>query len=336
MKAAFLEHYDKHGAQLKLLDVPKPAPHSGQVLVKVHTAGVNPLDNMIIRGEVRLIVPYKVPVLMGNEFVGTVEERGGGATRFAPGDRVYARMPLDHIGTFCEYLCVSETAAARVPEYLTDEQAACVPLTALTAQQAYDLMDVRSGGTLYISGGTGSVGAMAIPLAAARGLRVSTSGNAASRDRVMDLGADTFIDYKTQDYTKILHNIDYVLDTLGDRALPGEFQILREGGSLVSLRGMPNKAFAQRMHMPWYKVLLFSLAGRKYDAMAAKKHQTYSFMFVHADGHGLEEISRVFEERQILPSVDEVYPLDKVNEALAKVAGGVSKGKTVLRISAEE
>lgn len=332
MKAAFLTHYDKKGTSLALQEVPRPKPLPNQILVKVLAAGVNPLDNMIIRGEVRMIVPYKVPLLMGNEFVGTIEECGESVVRFTADDRVYARMPLDHIGTFCEYLCVDEKAASCVPDYLTDEQAACVPLTALTAQQAYNLMNAESGGTLYISGGTGSVGAMAIPLAAARGLRVSTSGNAASRDRVMKLGAETFVDYKSQDYTQVLHNIDYVLDTLGDKALPGEFEILREGGSLVSLRGMPNAAFARRMHLPWYKVLLFSIAGHKYDAMAAKKNQTYDFMFVHADGHGLEEISRVFEERRVLPSVDEVFPLDDINKALEKVARGGSKGKTVIRV----
>lgn len=333
MKAAYLTHYAKHGTALELRDVPEPAPSAGQILVKVRTAGVNPLDNMIVRGEVRLIVPYKVPILMGNEFVGTVQGCGSGVTRFVEGDRVYARMRLDHIGTFCEYLCVDQAAAAKVPEYLTDEQAACVPLTSLTAQQAYNLMDARSGNTLYISGGTGSVGAMAIPLAAARGLKVSTSGNAASKERVTALGAETFIDYQTEDYTKILHDVDYVLDTLGDKALPGEFEILREGGTLVSLRGLPNGAFARRMHMPWYKVLLFSMAGRKYDRMAQRKHQTYDFLFVHADGRGLEQISRVFEERHVSPSVDGVFPLEDVNAALAKVAAGRSKGKTVLLCS---
>lgn len=333
MKAAFLAHYSKHGIPLEIRDIPIPSPRSGELLVRVRTAGVNPLDNMIIRGEVRLIVPYKVPILMGNEFVGIVEAAGTGASRFPAGTRVYGRMPLDHIGTFTEYLVVPENAVARVPDYLSDEEAACVPLTSLTAQQAYNLLNVQKGGTLYISGGTGSVGAMAIPLAAARGLDVSTSGNAASRDRVMTLGVKTFIDYKTQDYTQILHNIDYVLDTLGDRALPGEFEILREGGSLVSLRGLPNGAFARRMHLPWWKVLLFSIAGRKYDKMAAKKHQTYNFIFVHADGAGLQEISRVFEERHIIPSVDGVFPLDQVNAALDKLTHGGSKGKTVLKIS---
>lgn len=332
MKAAFLMHYDKRGANLEIRDVPEPQPAGGELLVKVKAAGVNPLDNMIIRGEVRLIVPYRTPLLMGNEFVGIVQAAGSGTAGFAEGDRVYGRMPLDHIGTFAEYLTVPADAVAAVPDYLSDEEAACVPLTSLTAMQAYDLMNTQPGGTLYISGGTGSVGAMAIPLAVARGLKVATSGGAASRDRVEALGVEIFIDYKKQQVASVLSNVDYVLDTLGDKALPAEFEILRVGGSLVTLRGTPNGAFARRMGMPWYKQLLFDLAGSKWDRMARQKDQTYNFIFVHADGAELKEVSRIFAERKITPSVDGVFPLEEVNAALAKVAAGGSRGKTVLKI----
>lgn len=309
-----------------------PLPETGELLIRVRTAGVNPLDTMIIRGEVRLIVPYRVPVQMGNEFAGTVASLGAGVSGFAEGDRVYARMPLDHIGAFAEYITVPAAAAARVPDYLDDEEAACVPLTSLTALQAYDLMRVQRGGTLYISGGTGSVGAMAIPIAVARGLKVATSGGADSRERVMSLGVETFIDYKTQQITDVLSDVDYVLDTLGDKALPVEFAILRRGGSLVTLRGTPNGAFARRMRMPWYKRLLFDLAGSKWVRMARRKDQTYNFIFVHADGPGLEQISKIFTEKRIKPSIDGVYPLAEVNQALQRVASGHSRGKTVLRI----
>lgn len=302
-------------------------------MVQVRTAGVNPLDNMIIRGEVRLIVPYRPPILMGNEFVGMVEAVGHGVEGFQEGDRVYGRMPLHHIGTFCDYLTIPAAAAAEVPDYLSDEQAACVPLTALTAQQAYNLMNTRPGGSLYISGGTGSVGAMAIPIAVARGLEVATSGGASSRERVVALGVKTFVDYKTQHVQDVLSDMDYVLDTLGDKGLPVEFAILRDGGSLATLRGTPNGAFAKRMGLPWYKQILFDLASSKWARMARRKHQTYNFIFVHADGQGLAEISCIFEERREEPSVDGVYPLSDVNAALEKVYRGGSRGKTVLRIS---
>lgn len=333
MKAAILEHYDKAGTDLVIKDVPVPEVGANDVLVRVRCAGVNPLDNMIIRKEVKLIVDYRTPLVMGNEFVGVVEKAGAAVTEFAEGDRVYARMPLDSIGAFAEYVSIDAGALAKVPDYLTDEEAACVPLTALTAQQAYGLMGVRPGGKLFISGGTGSVGAMAIPLAKDRGLFVATNGNGNSAQRMAELGVDEFIDYRKQDFAEVLHDMDYVLDTLGDKALPQEFQILKEGGTLVSLRGLPNGAFAKRAGLGLVKRILFGLAGSKYDRMAAKRDQTYQFIFVHADGAGLREISRVFEERHVQPSVDGVFGLDEVNAALDKVAHGGSKGKTILKIA---
>ena len=132
----------------------------------------------------------------------------------------------------------------------------------------------------------------------------------------------------------MLADVDYVLDTLGDRELPKKFRILKNGSKLVSLRGMPNGEFAIRTGMPAFKRMLLKVAGRKYDQMAAKKNQKYFFIFVHEDGAGLERISEIFAQRHIEASVDEVFALDDVNKALKKVAGGKSKGKTIIKISA--
>ena len=332
MKAAILNGYNKNGCDLVINDIPAPEFSSQEVLVKILTAGVNPLDNMIIHGEVKMIVPYKFPLVMGNKFVGTVEKVGAGVSRFSVGDRVYGRMPLDKIGAFAEYAAIHQNAIAKVPAYLSDEEAACVPLTALTALQALELMKPKVGETIFISGGTGSLGAMAIPVAKSYGLTVITNGSATNRDRVLALGADRFIDYKTEDYAESLTDVDYVLDTLGDRELPKEFGILKNGGKLVSLRGMPNGEFAVRAGMPAFKQILLKVAGRKYDQMAAKKNQKYYFIFVHEDGKGLEHISEIFAERHIEASVDEVFTLNDVNKALQKVAGGKSKGKTIIKV----
>lgn len=333
MKAAILPGYRKNGCDLVLRDVPVPEVSAQEVLVKVHTAGVNPLDNMIIHGEVKMIVPYRFPLVMGNELVGTIEKVGAGVSGFSVGDRVYGRMPLRKIGAFAEFAAIDQSAIAKVPAYLSDEEAACVPLTALTAQQAFELMQPKPGETIFISGGTGSLGAMAIPMAKSYGLTVITNGSAVNRDRVLALGVDRFIDYKTEDYGTVLSDVDYVLDTLGDRELPKEFSILKRGGKLVSLRGMPNGEFAARSGMSAFKRMLFKVVGRKYDQMAAKKNQRYYFIFVHEDGAGLKRISEIFAERHIEASVDEVFSLADVNKALAKVTAGKSKGKTMIRIT---
>lgn len=332
MKAAILEKYASDGCELVIKDVPVPEVGDNEVLVNIKAAGVNPLDNMIVRGEVKLIVPYRFPLIMGNEFAGVVEKVGGKVTEFKKGDRVYARMPLDKIGAFAEYASVKADALAKIPDYLSFEEAASVPLTALTAWQAYELMNVQKGGKLFISGGTGSVGAMAIPIAKSLGLTVITNGSGDNEERVHALGADQFIDYRKENYADIISGVDYVLDTLGDKELENEFKILKDGGSLVSLRGLPNGEFARRMRMPLYKRAAFMIAGKKYDKLAAKRGQRYHFIFVHEDGEGLKKISEIFSDKKVQTSVDEIFSLDDINKAMKKVASGRSKGKTIIKI----
>lgn len=329
MKAAILNKYDKKGTDLEIKDIPVPEVGNDDVLVKIMYAGVNPLDNMIVREEVKLITPYKLPLVMGNEFSGVVEKVGSNVFEFKEGDRVYGRMPLDKIGAFAEFTSIDKNAIALIPDVLDFDEAACVPLTSLTALQSYELMDVKKGQSIFISGGTGSLGAMAIPIAKSLGLHVITSGNPKNRQRVMDLGVDEFIDYKTQDYSQILSDIDLVLDTLGEKELEKEFKIMKNGGKLVSLKGLPNAEFAERMGLSFVKKMLFKFAGRKYDKLAKKNNQKYYFLFVEANGKQLESISDI----RLETSIDEIFSLDDVNAALKKVASGGSKGKTLIKIN---
>ena len=333
MKAAILEKYDKKNIDIKVLDLDVPEINDDEILVHIKYAGVNPLDNMIIHGEVKLITPYKVPLVMGNEFSGIVEKTGKNVKNFEVGDRVYARMPLDKIGAFAEYVSINKDALAKIPDYLSFKQAACIPLTALTAIQSYELMDIQPNEKIFISGGTGSLWAMAIPIAKSLGLHIITSGSSRNQQRVCQLGVDEFFDYKTQDYSNILKDIDYVLDTLGEKEIQKEFKILKSGGKLVSLKGMPNKEFAERMGLSTFKKILFKFAGMKFDKMAKKNNQKYYFLFVESNGNQLNQISKIFDENKIQPSIDEIYELKDVNEALKKVANGSSKGKTLLKIS---
>ncbi|MGT2799190.1 NADP-dependent oxidoreductase [Streptococcus marmotae] len=330
MKAAQHTTYDKKNITLTVTDIAKPSITSNQVLIKVTAAGVNPLDNMISRGEVKMIVPYELPQTAGNEVVGLVEEVGAHVTKFAVGDRVFGRLPLDNIGAFAEYIAVDAQALAKVPDYLTDVEAAAVPLTALTIMQALDLMKAQAGKTIFISGGTGGVGGMAIPIAKAKGLTVITNGDGANGERVLALGADRFIDYQKEDYTKTVKDVDYVLDTLGGAETEKQMSIMKKGGHLVSLRAMPNGDFAKRMNLPKWKQILLQQAGRKFDKMANKYGVHYYFIFVESNGEQLQEVADLFSKLQIKPSIDTVYPFEEVNAALDKVANGRSRGKTVL------
>ena len=333
MKAAQVIKYDKDNIRLNIVECDKPTIGLNDVLIKVLTVGINPLDNMISRGEVKMIVPYKLPLIAGNEVVGIIEEIGENVSKFKINDRVFSRLPLEKIGAFSEYVSINENAIAKVPNYLSDVESAAVPLTSLTIMQALELMNIESGKTIFISGGTGSVGAMAIPIAKAKGLNVITNGALESKERVLGLGVSSFIDYKTQDYTKILSDIDYVLDTLGGSEVEKQMSILKKGGKLVSLRALPNGKFAKRMNLPKWKQVLFFLAGLKFDKLAKKYGVSYDFIFVESNGKQLQEVADIFENLKIKPSIDSIYSFKDINAALEKVANGNSKGKTIVIIS---
>ena len=313
MKAAVLNKYDKKGTDLEVSDIPVPEIGADDVLVKIRYAGVNPLDNMIIREEVKLITPYKVPLVMGNEFSGVVEKVGSNVSEFKEGDSVYARMPLDKIGAFAEFTAIDKNALAKIPEFLDFKQAACVPLTALTAFQSFELMNAKKGDSYFVC-------------------HVITSGSARNEERVKSLGVDEFFDYRTQDYASELSDIDFVLDTVGESELEKEFAILKEGGILVSLKGLPNAEFASRMGLGAAKKMLFKVAGMKFDRMAKKKNQKYYFLFVESDGSQLSKIEDIFQDKPLETSVDEIYSLEDVNRALRKVQNGGSKGKTLIEM----
>lgn len=333
MKAAQLTKYNKKTPQILISNASLPPLGPDDLLIQVKAAGVNPLDNLIAHGDLKLVTPYKLPQILGNEFVGVVQQVGKNVAEFKVGDRVYGRNPLNNIGAFAEELVVNQSAIAHVPEYLTDQEAASVPLTALTAIQALEVLQAHPGQTLFISGGTGSFGAMAIPIAVARGLKVITSGSPQNQQRVEQLGVSKFIDYTKEDYTKVLSGIDLVIDTLGGTELIKQMAILRPHGKLVSLRGMPNKEFAKRMKMSKFKQGLFSIASRSIEKEAAKRKIDDQFLFVTANGQQLADASKILVENQIHPAVGNVFSLDEVPQAMEKVQQGHNKGKVIIDMS---
>lgn len=332
-QAARLFKYDKSNPEIKVVETPVEELQANELLVQVLNAGVNPLDNLIANGELKLVVPYELPQTMGNEFVGIVKKVGTNVTNFKVGDRIFARNPLDNIGAFAEELVIKESAVAKAPEYLTNSEAAAVPLTALTAMQALEFMNFKPGQTLFISGGTGSFGAMAIPIAVAKGLKVITNGSSAKKEEVEKLGISQFIDYKKENYWDVLSDIDFVVDTLGGDNIEKEMNIMKPGGVLVTLRGMPNKAFAKSMGMSKSKQMLFGMAGAKMDHLAKKHGVTYHFIFVHADGEQLKQASEILAQKQIRPALGKEFTLNQAQAAMEQVAKGGNAGKIILDIS---
>ena len=333
MKAVQIDNYSKTIDSVKIREVSIPEIKPDEVLVRVKSVGINPVDNMITRGEVKLITPYSFPLSIGNELVGVIEKTGEKVTEFKEGDRVFSRLPTNKIGAFAEYVAINKKDLAKIPEYLSFNEAAAIPLTALTAYQALDILQVKSGETLFISGGSGGFGAMTVPLAKARGIKVITNGSLENKERVLALGAEQFLDYKTGDYAQLLHDVDGVIDTIGGKDTEKQFSILKQGGKLVSLKGMPNGRFAKKMGLPLWKQWIFGFAGRSFNNMAKKRNQEYHFIFVQSSGEQLSEIAKVLEENQIRPSIDSIYPFEDIAKALVKVDKGSSRGKTIVEIS---
>ena len=327
MKAAILDRYDKNGAALAVRDIPTPEPGAHEVLVRVHTAAVNPLDNMVIRGDVRLIVPYRTPLVMGNEFSGTVVRAGAAAGRFKPGDRVYGRMPLAKIGAFAEYAAVDESALAHVPGYLSMEEAACVPLTALTTLRALELMEARPGQKLFISGGTGSLGAMAIPIAARMGLTVATNGSASAAwepaffSTTRPSATSTSCTTWTACLTPWASASCRTSLPCSSRAGTWCRYAACPTGALPSERGCPRSSG---------RCLALQATSSTRWPRARARRTTSSLCTRTARSSRVAELFPA--ERPLAVSIDGTYGLDQVNDALELVRSGHSQGKTLLRI----
>jgi NADPH:quinone reductase-like Zn-dependent oxidoreductase len=332
MKAAQIKKYSKKIiAEIK--DIPIPEICDNEVLVKVKVAAVNPLEMLIITGSVKLIQDYELPLTLGNELTGVIEKIGKNVRGFKVGDAIYSRLPLTKIGAFAEYAAISADAIGHLPANLNFVTGAAAPLTGLTAYQGlHEELEAKVGETVFIPGGSGSFGQMAIPIAKAMGLKVVVSGNTRAREQTLAIGADRYIDYTTENYWEILSDIDYVIDALGPNEFEHELSIIKTGGRLLSLKTGPNKRFAIEHGFPGWKQKLFSIAGAKYDNKAKKKGVQYRFIFVRSDGVQLEKLTKIIEENKIVPAVDPTeFRIEDINKALNLVAQGHTKGKVVIR-----
>ena len=333
MKAVQIKNYSKN-IDTTLTDIPKPQISDSEVLIQIKAAAVNPLELLILTGSVKLLQDYPMPLTLGNECSGIVEQAGNKVSGFQKGDRVYTRLPLNKIGAFAEYGAVDQNAIAKMPMGYDFNTAAAIPLTGLTAYQAIvEELEANPGQTLLIPGGSGSFGQMAVPIAKALGLRVIVTGNARAKEQFLAMGVDRYLDYKTENYWDVLSDVDHVIDTLGPDEFEHELAVLKKGGRLVSLRTGPNKAFAERKQISGLKKQMFTMAGSKYDKAAKKQGKEYRFIFVRSDGAQLQKITEIVEKQQIKPAIDSrAFSLEQTNEALQLVAKGPLNGKVVTRV----
>lgn len=332
MKAFIVDRYGKKD-NVRIGDMPEPELREDDVLVQVHAAGVNALDFKIRNGEFKLLLPYRLPLILGNDVAGVVVRVGSRVQRFKPGDEVYARPGKDRIGTFAEFISMNEDVVAIKPKELTMEEAASTPLVALTAWQVLiERANLKKGQKVLIHAGSGGVGTVAIQLAKHVGAVVATTTSTANVDWVKALGADIVIDYSKDDFAKSLRDYDVVLNSLGGDLLEKSLQVLKPGGKLISISGPPDADFAKDMGLSWPLTQIMRLLSYKIRKNAKRHRVSYSFLFMKASGDQLRKIGSLIEAGIIRPVVDRVFPFESTNEALAYVEKGRAKGKVVVKM----
>ena len=297
---------------LELLDVEPPPVAPDGVLLRVRAAGVNPVDYKVREGKLAGAFPYHFPVILGWDAAGVVEEVGPAVTWFKPVDRAYGycrRHELEY-GTYAEFVTVPEGYLAHMPEGLSFEEAAALPLAALTAHQSLERLGVRAGEVLFLTGGAGGVGHVAVQLARARGAKVVATGSPPSHDFLRELGAEP-VDYDAPDVPAQVrsHNhgggADAAFDLFGGAGLEQAFDSLRPGGRLVSIAQPPGE----------------------------RKHVDTGYVFVRPSGYDLgEHITPLVHEDALRPHIAETFPLERAADAHERLETGHVHGKLVLTI----
>ncbi|MDP9580365.1 NADP-dependent oxidoreductase [Priestia megaterium] len=331
MRAMVIDRYGK--VPMHLAEMPTPEIGEYEVLAEIHAASINPIDFKIRDGKVKLLVKYKMPLILGNDFSGVVVKVGAKVTRFKAGDEIYARPRKSKIGTFAEYIAIHEDDIALKPKNLSFEEAASIPLVGLTSYQALtDILQLKKGQKILIQAGAGGVGTFAIQLAKLMGATVATTASEAGANLVKSLGADEIINYKTEKFEEILKNYDAVFDTLGDEILEKSFGIIKDGGKLVSVSGLPNARFGKEYGSGFFKTLLFSAASHKLTGLEKKHNVQYTFLFMKPSGEQLRIIANFIETGKIKPIIDKVFSFKDAQKAMEYAESGRAKGKIILKI----
>ncbi|MFE5489916.1 NADP-dependent oxidoreductase [Streptomyces virginiae] len=288
-------------------EIERPEPGLGEVLVRVHAAGVNPVD-WKTRASGALIAWGETPIV-GWDVSGTVEAVGPGVTLYAPGDEVYGMPHFPRqAGGYAEYVVAPARHFARKPASLDHVQAAALPLAALTAWQALvDTAGVTAGQRVLVHAAAGGVGHLAVQIAKARGAYVIGTASAAKHDVLRELGADELIDYRSVDFAEAVADVDVVLDALGGETAERSLKVLRPGGHLVSLPGPDSvPAGADGVNASW--------------------------VLVDPDLRGLEAIADLADKGLLKPLVETVLPLAEAARAHEIGEQGRTTGKIVLTV----
>lgn len=314
-------------------DIPVPRPGATGVLVRVHASSVNPVDWKLREGWLSPLWKLRFPVIWGCDFSGVAEETGSAVTLFKPGDEVYGfkhgKVGQTYRGTYAEYVVVPENTLARKPANLSHEQAAAVPLAAVTAWQALvGQGKIEPGQKVLVHAGAGGVGIFAVQIAKAFGAHVAATASARNQEFLRQLGADQPIDYTRDRIENNLSGYHLVLDAVGESVWPASLKVLRPGGKLVTLTLPTPKPPASRIK--FFSTVIGRVAWTSVAALARGKRLLVTQ--VKPRGGDLEKLNAFIEAGKIQPVVEKTYSLENIAEAHRASEAGHVRGKLVLQV----
>jgi len=302
--------YQNYNSNIEIIEVEKPKLQDKSVLVEVHAAGINPIDNILHAGYLQQMLELSFPHIMGYDVSGIVVEVGKDVRSVKVGDEVFARPNQEDAGSIAEFARIHENELAIKPKNMSHIDAASIPLAGLTAWQALVTKgNINRGDKVLIHAGSGGVGTLAIQIAKYFGAEVTTTTSSKNKDLVKSLGADLVIDYTTQSFENELSNYDLVIDAIGGDTLTKSFKVLKKGGRLVSIKGQDTENLAKE-----YGV-------------------NFEWFFMSPDGEMLTEIASLISQGTIKTVIDSTYSMKQAPEAFELLAKGRAKGKIVIMMN---
>ena len=308
MKAARIHAYGD-ASQIKIEDAPLPTLNDDDVLIRVVATSVNPVDWKIRKGYLKSMIPYEMPLTMGWDVSGIVEQTGPAVTKFKPGDAVYSRPDIRRNGAYAEYVAVRESEIAFKPATISHVEAASLPLVSITAWESlFTTANLTAGQKVLIHAGAGGVGSIAIQLAKAKGAHVTATASAAKSALVKSLGADDVIDYRAQDFSTLARDMDVAFDTVGGETQEKSWGTLKPGGMLVSITDRPSEDRA------------------KADGKRA------AFVFIEPSAPILTDLAQMVDLGQVRPLIGAEYGLNDTAKAQEASETGRATGKIVIYV----
>lgn len=306
MRAAILTDY---GNAPEIADVDSPNLPADSVMVEVHASAINPIDWIIMDGHKRDVLAYELPWRVGYDVSGVVTEVGADVEGLSAGDEVYARADNMQAGTMAEFAAVKAHDLATKPATLSHAEAAAIPLAGLTAWQAlFTKGGLQSGQRVLIHAGSGGVGTLAIQFAKQAGAWVAATASAENRGLVEELGADQFVDYSSEQFEDVVEPCDLVFDMLGGDTLKRSFDVVKPGGTIVSIKG----------DAP--------------EGLAEERDVTFEWFFMEPSGAQLAEIASLVTDGKVRPVLDRTFPLEDVAAAYEYARSGKATGKVAIAV----